>query len=108
MANAGRGAQVGPERRLTVGSRRDEVNLRPAPKMLAHRRATTSRPWYSRGIGGMETKTSSVRRATTASRSADSRGRTSPRSHPQGESGAEAARHRRSAGVGAADWRAPV
>jgi len=25
VANAGRGAQVGPERRLTVGSRRDEI-----------------------------------------------------------------------------------
>src|SRR5258707_8840484 len=40
--------------------------------MLAQKRATTSRPSYSKGIGGIEMKTSSVRRATTASRSADS------------------------------------
>src|SRR5580704_3797469 len=40
--------------------------------MLAQKRATTSRPSYSKGIGGIEMKTSSVRRATSASRSADS------------------------------------
>src|SRR5690242_9204142 len=31
--------------------------------MLALKRAAASRPWYSNGIGGIETKTSSVRRA---------------------------------------------
>src|SRR5260370_27801488 len=40
--------------------------------MLAHRRATASRPWYSRGIGGMELKASSVSRATSAPTSPDS------------------------------------
>src|SRR5260370_26662792 len=43
---------------------------------MAQNRATTSRPWYSKGIGGIETKTSSVSRATSASRSADSHART--------------------------------
>ena len=51
-------------------------NLRPAQKMLAQKRATTSRPWYSKGIGGIEMKTSSVRSATNASISADSHART--------------------------------
>src|SRR6266508_3610103 len=69
MADAGGGAKVGPERRLTVGTR---STLLPERKMLAKRRATTSRPWYSRGIGGMETWTSSVSKATSASRSPDS------------------------------------
>ena len=40
--------------------------------MLAQKRATASRPSYSKGIGGIDMKTSSVRRATSASRSADS------------------------------------
>ncbi len=40
--------------------------------MLAQKRATTSRPSYSNGIGGIEVKTSSVIRATSALRSADS------------------------------------
>ena len=44
--------------------------------MLAKKRATTSRPSYSRGIGGIEMKTSSVSRATSASRSPDSYART--------------------------------
>src|SRR5580692_6014498 len=44
--------------------------------MTAQNRATTSRPWYSKGIGGIDMKTSSVRRATRASRSADSHART--------------------------------
>ena len=44
--------------------------------MLAQKRATTSRPSYSKGIGGIEMKTSSVSRATSASRSADSYART--------------------------------
>src|SRR5256714_13277848 len=39
---------------------------------MAQNRATASRPWYSSGIGGIEMKTSSVSRATSASRSADS------------------------------------
>ena len=43
---------------------------------MAQKRATTSRPSYSKGIGGIETKTSSVSRATSASRSADSHART--------------------------------
>src|SRR5215218_6699785 len=51
-------------------------NLRPAPKRLAQKRATTSRPSYSKGIGGIEMKTSSVSRATSASTSADSHART--------------------------------
>src|SRR5437773_7364090 len=41
--------------------------MRPAQK-----RATTSRPWYARGMGGMDTLTSAVSRATSASTSADS------------------------------------
>src|SRR5438552_13970993 len=53
-----------------VGTR---SNLRPESKRLAQKRATTSRPWYSNGIGGIAMKTSSVRRSTSASRSADSR-----------------------------------
>src|SRR5512141_3267406 len=44
--------------------------------MLAQKRAASSRPTYSFGIGGIEMKTSSVRRATTASTSADSHART--------------------------------
>ena len=44
--------------------------------MLAQKRATTSRPSYSNGIGGIDMKTSSVSRATSASRSADSHART--------------------------------
>src|SRR5260370_8495390 len=40
--------------------------------MLAQKRAMRSRPSYSNGIGGIEMKTSSVRSATSASRSADS------------------------------------
>src|SRR5215469_6066795 len=47
-------------------------NLRPAPNRLSQKRATGSRPSYSSGIGGIDTKTSSVSRATSASRSADS------------------------------------
>src|SRR5215831_11187343 len=43
--------------------------------MLAQKRPTTSRPSYSKGIGGIDIKTSSVRRATTASRSAASHAR---------------------------------
>src|SRR5260370_16167920 len=45
--------------------------------MLAQKRATRSRPSYSNGIGGIEMKTSSVRSATSASRSADSHACTS-------------------------------
>src|SRR5215510_5930881 len=40
------------------------------------KRATTSRPWYSRGMGGMETLTSAVSKATSASTSPDSHART--------------------------------
>ena len=40
--------------------------------MQAQKRTTTSRPSYSNGIGGIEMKTPFVRRATSASRSADS------------------------------------
>src|SRR5260370_22344704 len=50
-------------------------NLRPARKRLAQKRATTSRPSYSKSIGGIETNTSLVRKATSASRSADSHAR---------------------------------
>jgi hypothetical protein len=46
VADAGVGAKVGPERRLTIGSRRHEVDLRPEPKMLAKRRVAAARPWY--------------------------------------------------------------
>ena len=112
MADAGRGAQVGSERRLTVGRVRTRSNLRPAPKMLVQKRATTSRPSYSKGIGGIEMKTSSVRRATSASRSADSHALTL--GHDRilrrcvGGGRREAVRSRRSAAVGAANWRAPV
>src|SRR5262249_56465088 len=55
---------------------RTRSNLRPARKMAAQKRATRSRPSYSKGIGGIEMKTSSVKRATSASRSADSYART--------------------------------
>src|SRR5437899_6702900 len=44
--------------------------------MLAQKRATASRPWYSRGIGGMETQTSAVSKATSASTSPASYART--------------------------------
>jgi hypothetical protein len=44
--------------------------------MLAMKRATTARPSYSSGIGGIERKTSSVSSATIASRSAASYART--------------------------------
>src|SRR5499433_2643178 len=40
--------------------------------MLAQKRATAFRPSYSKGIGGIETKPSSVKRATSAATSADS------------------------------------
>src|SRR5262245_32676044 len=40
--------------------------------MLSQKRDTMSRPSYSNGMGGIEMKTSSVKRATSASRSADS------------------------------------
>jgi hypothetical protein len=43
---------------------------------MAQNRATASRPWYSSGIGGIDMKTSSVSRATSASTSADSYART--------------------------------
>jgi NAD(P)-dependent dehydrogenase (short-subunit alcohol dehydrogenase family) len=43
-----------------VGTR---SNLRPAPNRLAQKLATISRPWYSKGIGGIDMKTSSVSRA---------------------------------------------
>jgi hypothetical protein len=43
---------------------------------VAQNRATTSRPSYSNGIGGIETKTSPVSRSTSVSRSADSHART--------------------------------
>ena len=76
MADSIRLAEVGAERRLTVRSCGRRSNLRPALKMLAQKRATTSRPLYSNGIGGIATNTSSVRRATSASRSADSQART--------------------------------
>src|SRR6266536_370243 len=44
--------------------------------MLAQKRATMSRPSYSKGIGGIDMKASSVSRATSASRSVDSHART--------------------------------
>ena len=44
--------------------------------MLARQLATASRPPYSKGIGGIEMKTPLVKRATSASRSADSYART--------------------------------
>jgi hypothetical protein len=40
--------------------------------MLAQKRAATSRPSYSNGIGGIETNTSSVSSSSSASRSAAS------------------------------------
>src|ERR1700722_5234780 len=40
--------------------------------MLAKNRVAASRPWYSKGSGGMEMKTSSVSNATRDSRSEDS------------------------------------
>src|SRR5207344_2854362 len=55
-----------------VGTR---SNLRPAPNWRAQYRATRSRPSYPNGSGGIAMKTSSVSRATSASRSADSHAR---------------------------------
>jgi hypothetical protein len=76
MADAAGGrAKLGPERRMTfarVGTRSCCRRL----MMLAQKRATTSRPWYSRGIGGMETLTSAVSKATSASTSPDCHART--------------------------------
>src|SRR5437763_1438584 len=46
--------------------------------MAPQKRPTTSRPWYSSGSGGMDMKTSSVSRATSASTSAVSHARTKP------------------------------
>jgi carboxymethylenebutenolidase len=51
-----------------VGTR---SNRRPEPNRLATKLTTASRPAYSKGIGGIDTNASSVRRATSASRSAD-------------------------------------
>jgi hypothetical protein len=62
VADAARGSQVGSERRLPVGSRPHEVEPPARAKILAQKRATRSRPSYSKGIGGIEMKTSSVRR----------------------------------------------
>jgi hypothetical protein len=58
--------------------------------MLAKKRATRSRPSYSKGIGGIEMKTSPVSRATSPSRSADSYALTSfaTIASSEGESGA--------------------
>src|SRR6478609_2164530 len=50
-------------------------NLRPAPNWRAQYRATRSRPSYPNGSGGIAMKTSSVSRATSALRSADSHAR---------------------------------
>jgi hypothetical protein len=47
-----------------------------APLTARGTRATASRPSYSKSIGGIDMKTSSVRRATSAWRSADSHART--------------------------------
>jgi hypothetical protein len=58
-------AQVGPEGRLAVGSRRHEVEPAAGAEQVVQKRATTSRPWYSKGIGGIEMKTSSVSTATS-------------------------------------------
>jgi hypothetical protein len=41
-------------------------NLRPSRKMLAQKRAKRSRPSYSNGTGGIDMKTSSVSRSTSA------------------------------------------
>src|SRR6266498_1844113 len=73
--------------------------------MLAEKRATTSRPSYSKGTGGIETKTSSVRRATSASTSADSHALTNLATiaSSEGESGAGAGS--RSAAGGCRRWR---
>lgn len=75
-------------------------NLRSARKMLAQKRATTSRPWYSKGIGGIDMKTSSVRRATSASRSADSHARTNFATIASSEGESEAGGGSRSSVVG--------
>jgi len=63
MPVRGRG---GPERGLTVGSRRHEIELRPAPNRLAPKRATTSGPWYSKGIGGDRLNSLPKRRVSSA------------------------------------------
>ena len=76
VADAVRAAQVGAERRLAVGPRRHQVEPAARPKRLAQKSATTSRPSYSNGIGGIDMNTSSVSSATTASRSAASYART--------------------------------
>jgi hypothetical protein len=49
-----------------VGTR---STLLPERKILPKRWATTSRPWYSRGIDGMVRKMSPVSRVTSASTS---------------------------------------
>jgi hypothetical protein len=68
--------------------------------MLAQKRATTSRPSYSKGIGGIELTTSSVRRATSASRSADSHARTNLATTASSEGESEAGGGSRSAAGG--------
>ena len=72
VADAGRPAQVRAERRLAVGPGRDQVEPPPGVEQRAQNRPTTSRPSYSNGIGGIDMNTSSVSRATSASRSAAS------------------------------------
>jgi hypothetical protein len=103
-------AQVGAERRLTVGSCGDEVEPSTCAEMLAQKRATTSRPSYSKGIGGIDMKTSSVRRATSASRSADSHARRNLATiaSSEGEPETAAVRGTRPWALGVAGRRAPA
>jgi hypothetical protein len=78
--------------------------------MLAQGRATTSRPWYSRGTGGIERRTSSVSRPPARrGRRTPRRGRTSPRAPARRVSRPRAAVHpRRPAAGGAAGWPWPA
>ena len=91
VANAVRGAHVGSEGRLTVGSRRHEVEA-PARAKDAGTEASDSIPTlvFAKGMGGIDMKTSLVRRATSASRSADSHALTNfpTIAFSEGESGA--------------------
>ena len=79
MADAGRGAQVGSECGLAVGSRRDEVEPAARGEQAGAVAGHDVPPWYPKGTGGIAMKTSSVSRATSASRSADSHARAGSR-----------------------------
>ena len=63
VADAGRGAQVDPERRLTVGSRRHEVEPAARAEQTGAEAGDDISALVCEGIGGIEMNASSVSRA---------------------------------------------